>query len=152
MAFNDRSRQYGTSETDSCVGSIARNCGNTYGVAGSILYFGVHDHNHIAVCGVGMASAEGWQVMNIYSKSAAPSLEIVRKINTAKSIVGLDSLFIICVDGIDFVGQFTMHNEREYITLQNPITKEIYHDLRFEAGNIHTLIDWIFAEVNCSNL
>ena len=152
MALNDRSRQYGTSEANSCVGSIARNCGNTHGVAGSILYFGVHDHTHTAVCHVGMAPAEGWQVMNIYSKSAAPSLEIVRKINTAKSIVDLDSLFIICVDGIDFVGQFTMHNEREYITLQNPITKEIYHDLRFEAGNIHTLIDWIFEEVNCSNL
>ena len=60
MALNDRSRQYGTSEANSCVGSIARNCGNTYGVAKSILYFGVHDHTHIAVCHVGMAPAEGW--------------------------------------------------------------------------------------------
>jgi hypothetical protein len=32
-------------------------------VAKSILYFGVYDHTHIAVCDVGMAPAEWWQVM-----------------------------------------------------------------------------------------
>jgi hypothetical protein len=37
VALNDRSRQNGTSEANSCVGSIAGNIGNTYGVAGSIL-------------------------------------------------------------------------------------------------------------------
>jgi hypothetical protein len=55
MALNDRSRQYGTSEANSCVDSIARNLSNTYGVAKSILYFGVYDHIHTAVCNVGMA-------------------------------------------------------------------------------------------------
>jgi hypothetical protein len=63
MALNDRSRQYGTSKANSCVGSVTGNCGNPHGVAGSILYFGMHDHTCIAVCHVGMAPAEGWQVM-----------------------------------------------------------------------------------------
>jgi hypothetical protein len=63
VALNDRSRQNGTSETDSCVGSVARNCGNTHGVAESILYFGMYDHTSTAVCNVGMAPKEGWQVM-----------------------------------------------------------------------------------------
>ena len=59
VALNDRSRQNGTSEANSCVGSVARNCGNTHGVAESILYFGVYDHTSTAVCGVGMAPTKG---------------------------------------------------------------------------------------------
>ena len=59
----ERMRDDRFSETNLCVGSIARNCGNTYGVAGSLLYFGVYDHTSTAVCTVGMAPAEGWQVM-----------------------------------------------------------------------------------------
>jgi hypothetical protein len=55
VALNDRSRQNGTSETDSRVGSIAGNIGNTNGVAKSILYFGVYDHTSTAVCTLGMA-------------------------------------------------------------------------------------------------
>jgi hypothetical protein len=83
--------------------------------------------------------------MHIYD-SAKLSLDIIKKINTAKERVGLDSPFIIVVSGIDFVGQFTRHNKREYITLQSTVSKEIYHDLRFEADNIHTLIKWICDE------
>jgi hypothetical protein len=90
--------------------------------------------------------------MHIYDISAKASLDIVKKISTAKERVGLDSPFVIVVSGIDFVGQFTQHNEREYITLQSVASKEIYHDLRFEAGNIHTLIEWISAEVYHANL
>jgi hypothetical protein len=90
--------------------------------------------------------------MQIYDISAKASLDIIKKIGTAKERVGLDSLFVIAVNGVDFVGQFTQHNEREYITLQSVATKEIYHDLRFEAGNIHTLIEWISAEVHHENL
>jgi hypothetical protein len=84
--------------------------------------------------------------MHIYDISAKASLDIIKVIGTAKERVGLDSPFIIAVNGADFVGQFTQHNEREYITLQSVTTKEIYHDLRFEAGNIHTLIKWICDE------
>jgi len=84
--------------------------------------------------------------------SAKASLDIIKVIGTAKSRMGLDSPFIIVIQGIEFVGQFTQHNEREYITLQSTVTKEIYHDLRFEAGNIHTLIEWISAEVYYANL
>lgn len=89
--------------------------------------------------------------MHIYD-SAITSLDIVKKINTAKERVGLDTPFIIAVSGIDFVGQFTQYNEREYITLQSTVSKEIYHDLRWEAGNIHTLIQWISAEAYHANL
>jgi hypothetical protein len=80
MVLNDRSRQYGTSKANSCVGSIARNCGNTYVVAKSILYFGVYDHTSTAVCGVGMAPAEGWQVMNIYDLFIAKTEQQLRDI------------------------------------------------------------------------
>jgi len=89
--------------------------------------------------------------MHIYD-STKTSLDIVKKINTAKERVGLDSPFIIAVSGIEFVGQFTQYNEREYITLQSTVSKEIYHDLRWEAGNIHTLIEWIRAEAYYANL
>ena len=84
--------------------------------------------------------------MHICDISSKTSLDIVKKISIAKARVGLDSLFVIAVNGVDFVGQFTKHNEREYITLQSVATKEIYHDLRFEAENIHTLIKWICDE------
>ena len=90
--------------------------------------------------------------MHIYDTSSKASLDIVKKISTAKERVGLDSPFVIVVSGIDFVGQFTQHNKREYITLQSVASKEIYHDLRFEAGNIHALIEWISAEVYHANL
>jgi hypothetical protein len=86
--------------------------------------------------------------MHIHDISSKASLDIIKKISTAKERVGLDSPFVIVVSGIDFVGQFTQHNEREYITLQSVASKEIYHDLRFEAGNIHTLIEWVSAEVH----
>ena len=59
----ERMRNDRLSETNLCVGSIARNCGNTYGVAGSLLYFGEHDHIGTTVCTVGMASAEGRQIV-----------------------------------------------------------------------------------------
>ena len=78
--------------------------------------------------------------------SAKISLDIIKKINTAKERVGLDMPFIIAVSGIDFIGQFTQYNEREYITLQSTVSKEIYHDLRWKADNIHTLIKWICDE------
>jgi len=90
--------------------------------------------------------------MHIYDISSKASLDIVKKIGKAKERVGLDSPFVIVVSGIEFAGQFTQHNEREYITLQSVASKEIYHDLRFEAGNIHTLIEWISAEVYYANL
>jgi hypothetical protein len=90
--------------------------------------------------------------MHIYDISSKASLDIIKKISTAKERVGLDSPFVIVIGNIDFVGQFTQHNEREYITLQSVASKEIYHDLRFEAGNIHTLIEWISAEVYYANL
>lgn len=78
--------------------------------------------------------------------SVKVSLDIVNKISTAKSIVGLDSPFIIVVLGVEFVGRFTVYNGREYITLENTVSKAIYHDLRFEAGNIHCLTEWICTE------
>ena len=83
MALNDRSRQYGTSKTNSCVGSIARNCSNTHGVAKSILYFGVHDHTYIAVCTVGMAPAERWQVVCQYCAIEEWPAEVVDAFNEA---------------------------------------------------------------------
>jgi len=90
--------------------------------------------------------------MHLNDISSEVSLGIVKMINTAKSRVGLDSPFIIAVLGIDFVGQFTVHNEREYITLQSTVTKEIYHDLRWEAGNIHRVIEWIYTEAYDSRM
>jgi hypothetical protein len=90
--------------------------------------------------------------MHLNDISSEVSLGIVKMINTAKSRVGLDSPFIIAVLGIDFVGQFTVYNEREYITLQSTVTKEIYHDLRWEAGNINRVIEWIRTEAYYSRM
>lgn len=84
--------------------------------------------------------------------STQVSLDIVKIINTAKSRVSLDSPFIIVVQGIDFVGQFTVYNDREYITLESTASKAIYHDLRWEAGNIHRLIEWICTEAYYANV
>lgn len=84
--------------------------------------------------------------------SAEVSLGIIKKISTAKSRVGLDSPFIIAVLDVDFVGQFTVHSKREYVTLENTVTKAIYHDLRFEAGNIHCLIEWVVTEAHSAQM
>jgi hypothetical protein len=66
--------------------------------------------------------------------------------------LGIVKMIIIAVLGTVFVGQFTVHNEREYITLQSTVTKEIYHDLRWEAGNINRVIEWIYTEAYNSRM
>lgn len=60
---------------------------------------------------------------------------------------GYDSSFVFCVCGFEFVGRFTMHDDTEYITLENPETHRIYHDVHDFERDMTDMIRWIATEV-----
>lgn len=72
-------------------------------------------------------------------------LNVSNKILAAGDIVGAEGYFVLIVEGIQFVGKFSVIDGLSYTTLQSP-SGDIYHGKRYL--DIIALITWVATEVH----
>ena len=76
-------------------------------------------------------------------------LNVSNKILAAGDIVGAEGYFVLIVEGMEFVGKFSIIDGLSYTTLQSP-SGDIYHGKRYL--DIIALITWIATEVHHSQI